>query len=840
MKNLALSCCLLVFAACGSELEPAPAAVARGTSPLEAHFAEAARAYQVPEGVLKSIAWVETRVSALPLESGSGGFGVMQLARRGDWDTLGDAARLTGADEPRLKLDARANILGAAAVLRQLFDRLAREDASLDANAPGDWYRAVSLYAGFDSATAAADYAADVFLRLEAGFEVKGREGTVVQAPLATGWRRHAPEQSVRRDAVIDYPTARWVTSPNFSSGRSTYEFVVIHTMQGSYSGAISWFQNTASQVSAHYCVRSSDGEITQMVEHRNTAWHAQCYNGRSIGIEHEGYVQDPGRWYTDAMYNESAKLTRWIADRHGISKDRTHIIGHVEVAPNCNTGGHTDPGSGWNWTKYMSLVLNQGPTPTTGVFIGAIYTGGSTSNRVAGAVVTVAGQSVTTGADGIYQFNLAPGSYTASVTKAGFTSASVTRTVSSGAQIWGLMEINPAAATGTLRGKVFVYDAANPSDMSQLISDATVTVNGASKQTDAQGEYVFDLAPGTYTVSVTKAGYAPAQLSRTVTASTVTTGNVGLTSSSTPDVQPPQVAIVAPAPGSAVDLAAVEVKGTASDDRGAIATVQLMLNGGATQDVAVTNGAFSASVLLKPGTNSLAVSAKDAAGNPGNTISLVTFNAGVGGFVHVQGDDSARVAGASVELFQPGSGTKVSATTTDSNGAYSLPVMSVPADYLVVVRAQGYLTFTETVTVPEDRKLAFNPALVAGQDQPGEASITFMEPMDGATVMTDSVTVYGTVKGFEVVGVKVNGVAAELLGAGGFTASVPLSEGENTVEAVASGVAGQSVSGRLSVTRKAAGNQLAPTAVKGGCSVGAGLEVFALLGLLPLLRRRR
>ena len=69
------------------------------------------------------------------------------------------------------------------------------------------------------------------------------------------------------------------------------------------------------------------------MVEHADTAWHAQCYNGRSIGIEHEGYVQDPARWYTDAMYTESAKLTRYITDRHGIPKTRTRIIGHVEVA---------------------------------------------------------------------------------------------------------------------------------------------------------------------------------------------------------------------------------------------------------------------------------------------------------------------------------------------------------------------------------------------------------------------------------------------------------------------------------------------------------------------------
>ena len=115
--------------------------------------------------------------------------------------------------------------------------------------------------------------------------------------------------------------------------------------------------------MSANYIVRSHDGEITQMVHDADAAWHAQCYNRRSIGIEHEGYVADPGTWYTEAMYSESAKLTRWAADRYGIAKNRTHIIGHYEVAPSCNTADHTDPGSGWNWTHYMDLVNSGVPT---------------------------------------------------------------------------------------------------------------------------------------------------------------------------------------------------------------------------------------------------------------------------------------------------------------------------------------------------------------------------------------------------------------------------------------------------------------------------------------------
>jgi hypothetical protein len=95
--------------------------------------------------------------------------------------------------------------------------------------------------------------------------------------------------------------------------------------------------------------------------------------NLHSIGIEHEGYLSDPDRWYTDAMYRSSAALTRDICDRYGIPKDRSHIIGHYEV-PGCSTGHgggsgcHTDPGSGWDWDYYISLVNGEGAgSPTLG-----------------------------------------------------------------------------------------------------------------------------------------------------------------------------------------------------------------------------------------------------------------------------------------------------------------------------------------------------------------------------------------------------------------------------------------------------------------------------------------
>lgn len=157
-----------------------------------------------------------------------------------------------------------------------------------------------------------------------------------------------------------DYPLATWepATSANYTvSDRPVTQvpdLVVIHVTQTSYSNTLAVFQHPRKKVSAHYVVRSGDGHMAQCVREHDIAWHAGDldHNLRSIGIEHEGWVDRPG-YFTDVMYEESAKLTATICTRYGIPKDRAHIIGHYEI-PGTD---HTDPGPIWDWTRYIQLV---------------------------------------------------------------------------------------------------------------------------------------------------------------------------------------------------------------------------------------------------------------------------------------------------------------------------------------------------------------------------------------------------------------------------------------------------------------------------------------------------
>ncbi|SOE09853.1 N-acetylmuramoyl-L-alanine amidase [Streptomyces sp. 2323.1] len=156
------------------------------------------------------------------------------------------------------------------------------------------------------------------------------------------------------------YPPCQWVpASPsNFTTAKRPtqypVEMVVIHVTQETYAHTLKLFQNPAHKAAAHYVVRSTDGHLAQCVRERDVAWHAGNwdYNTRSIGIEHEGWIDDPA-WFTDILYTRSAQLTAAICDRYAIPKDREHIIGHVEVPGS----DHTDPGEFWDWARYLQLV---------------------------------------------------------------------------------------------------------------------------------------------------------------------------------------------------------------------------------------------------------------------------------------------------------------------------------------------------------------------------------------------------------------------------------------------------------------------------------------------------
>ncbi|MFF8972193.1 N-acetylmuramoyl-L-alanine amidase [Streptomyces sp. NPDC014995] len=176
---------------------------------------------------------------------------------------------------------------------------------------------------------------------------------------LAHLWWRLPGVRKSRVEGAVDYRGARWVAASDanfrWADRPDDYgiDMVVVHVTQGDLASAVHVFQDPAHQAAAHYIV-GKDGRVTQMIRELDVAYHAgnRAYNERSIGIEHEGFVDRP-QDFTDAMYAASARLTARICRRYGIPVDREHIIGHVEV-PGTD---HTDPGEHWDWDRYLRLV---------------------------------------------------------------------------------------------------------------------------------------------------------------------------------------------------------------------------------------------------------------------------------------------------------------------------------------------------------------------------------------------------------------------------------------------------------------------------------------------------
>ncbi|WP_416903429.1 N-acetylmuramoyl-L-alanine amidase [Micromonospora echinospora] len=348
----------VLAAALLSPVAPATPATA-AASPLDSAFARAAGEFDVPKDLLVAVGYGETRLDGHEgRPSQANGYGVMHLVSNPRQRTLERAAELTGQPVSTLRSVTSANIRGGAALLRDLAD--AERLTAADRDRISAWYPVVARYAhAVDDATARL-YADHVYDLLHTGISTAAvRVAPQRVQPELGRYARVAPAGSatsgVVAAAVPEYPPARWVAAHggNYSAGRSSrITTVVIHVTQGSYAGTISWFQNPSSGVSAHYVVKSSNGEITQMVREGDTAYHARSGNPYTVGIEHEGYVDNPA-WFTDAMYRSSAALTRYLCDKYGLPKNRTAIKAHYEIPGN----NHTDPGPHWNWDYYISLV---------------------------------------------------------------------------------------------------------------------------------------------------------------------------------------------------------------------------------------------------------------------------------------------------------------------------------------------------------------------------------------------------------------------------------------------------------------------------------------------------
>lgn len=400
-----------------------------------------------------------------------------------DGPSLQRAARRLGVDPSLLAHNREKNIEAAASELRWQADLL-QDESGLEIDRVDDWAEVVGWYSGSDDGGAQRSFTKQVYRWIEGGLRARTDDGEVllieprdIDIPMLDAM----PASSTGDSSLA----ANWVGAAscnysNTSRGASNIDTIVVHTAQGSYSGTYNWFQNCSAAASTHYVIRSSDGEITQMMWEQDTAWHAghSDTNRRSVAIELEGYIEYPETWFTDAMIGSLADLIVDISDRQGVPIDRDHIIGHNEV-PGCADGSgggqncHTDPGPGFDWDKLMALVgggsgsagdrsqtaPDSGDSGTsgsqgTGDIVGFMREGSvyDSSAGVGGATVSLSSrESTTSDGNGFYTISGAPAGWTEiTVNASGYGIAVRTTEIDEGIVNWGSVALTASSGGGS------------------------------------------------------------------------------------------------------------------------------------------------------------------------------------------------------------------------------------------------------------------------------------------------------------------------------------------------------------------------------------------------------
>jgi N-acetyl-anhydromuramyl-L-alanine amidase AmpD len=345
-------------------------------------------------------------------------YGVMGLYRGqpGFADQVGAAAKLLGLSPERVARDLHSNVLGAAALLDSALGERSKVGRIEDISEALQNLSGILPAQASATAYARASHAFDLLLTLDRGHD---DDDGIRIAPKAIAFERafdvdtlvkmRAPfvrldldsnrieTEGLRLDPIsetliddgakaaaaksTDYGPALWQASPNYSARNASATHVTIHTTQGSYAGALSWLTNPVSRVSAHYLIRSSDGQVAQMVRESSKAWHVGNHNPYTLGIEHEGWVDQTG-WYTTAMYSASSALTRHFCARYSIPCSSVYTgaaTSGVSVQPSSlrikghqhfSSQTHTDPGRHWDWPRFAALINPGAPAPSPRVTV--------------------------------------------------------------------------------------------------------------------------------------------------------------------------------------------------------------------------------------------------------------------------------------------------------------------------------------------------------------------------------------------------------------------------------------------------------------------------------------
>lgn len=168
-----------------------------------------------------------------------------------------------------------------------------------------------------------------------------------------------SPNQDARPDdSSVDVVVLHAISLPPGIYGKGHIKSLFTNSLDFSVDASFESLKDM--RVSSHLLIER-DGEITQFVPFHRRAWHAgvSSYRGRTncndfaIGIELEGSDSDI---FTEIQYFNLVTIIQALMKKYS-AISYSGIVGHEEVAP----GRKWDPGSGFEWPRFMDLLYSSG-----------------------------------------------------------------------------------------------------------------------------------------------------------------------------------------------------------------------------------------------------------------------------------------------------------------------------------------------------------------------------------------------------------------------------------------------------------------------------------------------